>query len=218
MSRYVFAAGMVALSFSALTLVAQVRETPQSPTPPKQQTVTPNKGVTTDQSATPEKKTRRSHKRVYLGVYTVPVEDMNSRTRRRLKLKDTEGVVVVEVVPDSPADEAGLRHGDVITHVNGKAIEDEEELREDLNRQGPDKPVKLSVLRDGEKRDITAKLEEGSPEDFAQPQRGPDRGFAEPPAGPDHEARMRIEHLERRISRLEKRLDNLEDTRSAKKP
>src|SRR5215469_11295353 len=98
MSRYVLPAGMVALAFSALTLFAQVRETPQSPEPPKQQTVTPDKGVTPDLPATPEKKTRRSHKRVHLGVYTVPVEDMNSRVRRHLKLKDTEGVVVVEVM------------------------------------------------------------------------------------------------------------------------
>src|SRR5262245_20113506 len=157
MSRYVHPAGMVALAFSALSLFAQVRETPQTQEPPKQQTVTPDKGVTTDQPATPEKKARRSHKRVYLGVYTVPVEDMNSRVRKHLKLKDTEGVVVLEVMPDSPADEAGLRHGDVITHVNGKAVEDEEELREDLNRQGPDKPVKLSILRDGEEREVTAK-------------------------------------------------------------
>jgi membrane-associated protease RseP (regulator of RpoE activity) len=209
---------MVALAFSALTLFAQVRETPQSPAPPQQQKVTPNKGVTTDLPAPPEKKTRRSHKRVYLGIYTVPVEDMNSRTRRHLKLKDTEGMVVVEVMPDSPADEAGLRHGDVITHVNGKAVEDEEELREDLNRQGPDKPVKLSILRDGEKRDITAKLEEGSAEDFAPPQRGQDGGFEAGPPAPDHEARMRIEQLERRISRLEKRLNDLENTRSAQKP
>jgi membrane-associated protease RseP (regulator of RpoE activity) len=160
---------MEALAFSALSLFAQVRETPQPPAPPKQQTVTPDKGVTTDLPATPEKKTRRSHKRVYLGVYTVRLEDMNSRTRRRLKLKHTEGVVVVEVMPDSLADEAGLRHGDVITNVNGKAVEDEVELRKDLNRQGPDKPVKLSILRDGQKRDITVKLEEGSAEEFAPP-------------------------------------------------
>jgi len=223
MARHVFAAGTVVLAFSALTLLAQVRETPQTPVPPRQQTVTPNKGATTDLPATPkkntsEKKTRRSRKRVYLGVYTVPVEDMSTRVRRRLKLKNTEGVVVVEVMPDSPADEAGLRHGDVITHVNGKAVEDEEELSEDLNRTGPDKPVKLSILREGEKRDITAELEEGSPEDFAPAHFGQEDRFEEGGRGPDHATMMYIDHLERRVSRLEKRLDEMEKTRSVKKP
>lgn len=220
MTKYMLPAGMVVFAFGALTLFAQVREAPQTPVPPKQQTATPNKGAIIDQPATSEKKAkRRSHKRVYLGVCTVPVEDLSSRMRKRLKLKDTEGVIVVEIMPDSPADEAGLRHGDVITQVNGKAIEDEEELSEDLNRQGADKPVKLSILRDGEKREVTAELEKGSVEDFAPAQFGHENGgLEERSSGPDRATLLCIEQMERRISRLEKRLDEVEKSQSAKKP
>ncbi|HEY7154751.1 MAG TPA: PDZ domain-containing protein [Gemmataceae bacterium] len=223
MSKYVLSTGIVVVAFSALALFAQVRETPQTPAAPRQPSTAPSKGARIDQRAVPqkngtEKKARRhSRQRVYLGVCTVPVEDLGNRARKRLKLKDTEGVIVVEVMPDSPAEDAGLRHGDIITHVNGKAVEDEEELSEDLNRQGPDKPIKLAIVRDGEKREITAELEEGAIEDFIPAHSGHENGM-EGRGGADHATLMCIQQMERRITRLENRIDELEKTRAVHKP
>jgi membrane-associated protease RseP (regulator of RpoE activity) len=224
MSKYVLATGIVVVAFSALAVFAQVRGTSQAPASPRQPSTAPSKVAAPDQAApaqkngTEKKARRHSRKRVYLGVATVPVEDLGNRARKRLKLKDTEGVIVVEVMPDSPAEDAGLRHGDIITHVNGKAVEDEEELSEDLSRQGPDKPIKLAIVRDGEKREITAELEEGAVEDFMPAHFGHENGSEGHGGGADHATLMCIQQMERRITRLENRIDELEKTRAARKP
>lgn len=222
MSRFVLSAGMVGLLLSALTLAAQVREPRQTPPPtvqPKaagQKALTPDEDVPARKKAPADQQSRRRHRRVYLGVYTVPVEDMDSRTRRKLKLEKTEGVIIVEVMPDSPADEAGLRHGDVIVRVNGKPVDDEEELSKDLNQLGPGKPVTLSVIRDGKKQEIKAELEE-SPHGEHSAYSGHHEDLEEM-MGICQRNAQRIEHLERKIMRLEKRLAEMGKGGSIKEP
>jgi len=226
MYKWLLPTGMIALFLSALTLSAQVRQELPQPAPKQTSTVTQPKTTSPDRGAidtgkAPSKDAkstkqarRRRHSRVYLGVCTVPVEDMTSRMRRKLKIKEDDGVVVVEVMPDSPAEEAGLKHGDVITHVNGKLVEDEEELCDDLNRFGTDKPVKLDICREGKKQQITANLEEGSIDELIPAHFTP--GGNEGVRGREHELLDRIDHLERRIYHLENRLQDMERGRSVR--
>jgi PDZ domain-containing secreted protein len=215
MKRYLLSTGIAALLVSAWVVAAQVRqEQPQNTPPPpaanQQKAGVPEKGVAPAGKA----QQRRGAKRVYLGVFTVPVEDMTIRTRKKLKLPDNDGVFVIEVMPNSPAEEAGLKHGDVITHVDGKLIEDEEELVDDLHKAGAGKQVKLCVVRDGKKQDMKAKLGEVPARAIG--------GGAAPDEADDEVIGMceqnteRIEHLERKISHLEKRLAELEQSRSSK--
>ncbi|MGH7169750.1 MAG: S1C family serine protease [Gemmataceae bacterium] len=217
MSRFVLPAGMVALVLTALTVAAQVRQAPQqAPRAPAQagrKALSPDKDLAPRKKASGDQKTHRRH-RVYLGVYTLPVEDLSSRSRKKMKLQSTEGVIVVEVMPDSPADEAGLRHGDVITHVNGKSVEDEDELSKDLNQLGAGKPVKLAVIRDGKKQEIKAELEEAPA--FAFPGTGGHEEGIDEMMGMCHHNAQRIERLERQVSRLQKRLADMEKTHSVK--
>lgn len=226
MSRFLLPAGMVALVLSAFTIAAQVRDDPRqappAPVQPGQKAVSPSKDLAPAKkagaakgAATVKKAQRhRGKSRVYLGVCTVPVEDLSNRTRKKMKLQNTDGVIVIDIIPDSPADEAGLRHGDVITHVNGKLVEDEEELCDDLNQLGAGKPVKLAVIREGEKKDIKAELEETPAGEFSG-LFGNEEHMDEM-MGMCHQNAQRIERLERKISRLEKRLADLDKTRSVK--
>jgi len=222
MSRILLPVGMVSLLLAALTVAAQVQEKPrQAPPPPAQagqKALSPDKDLAPGKNARADKEDkaqrRRGRSRVYLGVYTVPVEDLSNRTRKKMKLESNDGVIVVEVMPDSPADEAGLRHGDVITHVNGKSVEDEEELSKDLNQLGPGKPVKLAVIRDGKKQEIKAQLEESPKGEF--PMMGDHQERMDEMMGMCHMNSQRIERLERKIARLEKRLADLDKTRSVK--
>jgi len=226
MSRYLLPAGLVALVLTALTVAAQVREKPrQAPPAPAQagqKALSPDKalapskkaGVNKDGREDGKARDRRGRSRVYLGVWTVPVEDLSNRTRKKMKLETMDGVIVVDVKPDSPADEAGLRHGDVITHVNGKLIEDEEELIDDLNELGPGKQVKLAVIRDGKKKEITAKLDK-SPANEDSGMGIPEEVIDEM-MGICHHNAQRIERLERQVSRLQKQLADKDKTHSTK--
>jgi membrane-associated protease RseP (regulator of RpoE activity) len=214
MYRLLLPTGIVALAVTALLFGAQVRkESPDAPPPPaenQQKARATEKGVLPMENA----QRQRGAKRVYLGVFTVPVEDMTSGTRRKLKLPNSDGVFVIEVMPDSPAEKAGLKHGDVITHVNGKLVDDEDELVDDLHKAGAGKQVDLCVFRDGKKQEIKAKLDE-VPARAIGGGAGPDEAGDEV-IGMCHENAERIEHMERRIMRLEKRLSELEKSRSPK--
>ncbi len=214
MYRFWLSTGMVALLVSALVIGAQERkessDTPPAPAADRQKAATPEKSTMPMEA----NKQHRGAKRVYLGVFTVPVEDMTSGARRKLKLPSSDGVFVIDVVPDSPAEHAGLKHGDVITHVNGKLVDDEDELVDDLNKAGAGKRVDLTVIRDGKKQDIKAKLDE-------IPARALGAGAAPDEAGEEmteilQQNSERIEELERKIMRLEKRLSELEKSRSTR--
>ena len=82
-----------------------------------------------------------------LGLSVAPVDD---EMRRRFGLsRDAEGVVVLEVRPDSPAADKELRVGDLVTHVNGEKVTSAAamKLRVDKARRGGREAVLLRILR-----------------------------------------------------------------------
>jgi len=91
----------------------------------------------------------------------------NERIAERLDIK---GVLIINVQPGSSAEKAGLRGtrsaggeiiiGDIIQAVNGKKIESFDDLVNDLDNYKVGDKVQLTVLRDGEKLQVTASLEE----------------------------------------------------------
>ncbi len=70
------------------------------------------------------------------------------------------GQAVIEVSPGTPADEAGLQEGDVITAINGEAIEGRTSLLDLLLQYAPGDTVTLSVERDGTAQEIEIVLGE----------------------------------------------------------
>jgi serine protease DegQ len=70
------------------------------------------------------------------------------------------GVVVESVEPGGPADKAGLRPGDVIVAVEGKALENPEQLLGAIRARRPGDSLPLRVLRGGQERDVTVTLGE----------------------------------------------------------
>jgi M6 family metalloprotease-like protein len=74
-------------------------------------------------------------------------------------LRDGRGQLVVEEVqPGSPAAGAGLKKGDVLTHVGGQAVRTPEMFREWLQTRGPGATVKLRLLREDKPTEVTATL------------------------------------------------------------
>ncbi|NIN63514.1 MAG: PDZ domain-containing protein [Anaerolineae bacterium] len=70
------------------------------------------------------------------------------------------GLLVIRVAANSPAEEAGLSTGDIILDVDGEEVSDFDILREAVRAGEPGDDLTLSVLRDGEEREISITLGE----------------------------------------------------------
>lgn len=83
---------------------------------------------------------------------------------------DAESVFVVQSVIDgTPADEAGLREGDVVVRVDGEWGVNAEQLREVLMDKEPGDMLELAVIRKGKLREIEVELAEWSSEVLGAP-------------------------------------------------
>jgi S1-C subfamily serine protease len=95
--------------------------------------------------------------RAWLGV---TLGDVTPETAAEVGLPgDAEGAVVLAIVPDGPADEAGMEIGDVVISVEGDEIDGADALVEDLRDRDVGETVELRVLRDGEEDTIEVELE-----------------------------------------------------------
>jgi len=94
------------------------------------------------------------------------------------------GVVVEQVMPDSPADEAGLKRGDVIVEVNGEEMPDASHLRRTIADFGPDREVELTIMRQGDRRKIDVTLQQ-MPSDLASAMPGGRGGPDQPDEAED---------------------------------
>ncbi|HSH93552.1 MAG TPA: DegQ family serine endoprotease [Roseimicrobium sp.] len=95
--------------------------------------------------------------RGYLGVLLQPV---TPELAKAFNVKGSSGALVAEVQPKTPAAEAGLKEGDLITELNGKAVEDSRQLRLSVSQLAPKTLVSLKVVRDGKEKTVKATLGE----------------------------------------------------------
>ncbi len=86
------------------------------------------------------------------------VQSVDYQMAKSLGLEKPMGVLVTGVYEKSPAEAAGFKIGDLITHINGKRILNQEEyhFRVSVSVVGDD--IKISYLRSGEKQELTLKL------------------------------------------------------------
>ena len=75
-----------------------------------------------------------------------------------LGLKSTDGALVAQVQPGTPAVAAGIESGDVITGVNGVKVENPHELSRKIAALGPEATANLTILRNGGEKTISLKL------------------------------------------------------------
>ncbi|MDH4219646.1 MAG: DegQ family serine endoprotease [Candidatus Aminicenantes bacterium] len=95
--------------------------------------------------------------RGYIGL--VP-QDINEDLAMALKLSGTEGVLVGDVDRAGPADKGGIKRGDVMVEFDGKKVENSTQLRNMAAQTKPGTPVKIGLLRDGKKVEVTVTLGE----------------------------------------------------------
>jgi serine protease Do len=91
----------------------------------------------------------RAKGHVTRGWLGVVIQDISPEIAEAFELEDDKGALVSKVIPDGPADKAGIQQRDVIREFDGKAIEDFDDLPRVVATTPIDKKVKVVVVRDG---------------------------------------------------------------------
>jgi serine protease Do len=98
--------------------------------------------------------------RVVRGFLGVHIQDLTPELARSFSYKESEGAVVVEVEPNSPAAKAGLKEGDIITAIEGEHVKESVQLRNKVAGLRPGSQVKMDVFRGGKTTEVTARIAE----------------------------------------------------------
>ncbi|TVQ48191.1 MAG: PDZ domain-containing protein [Gloeocapsa sp. DLM2.Bin57] len=98
----------------------------------------------------------------YIGVQMITLtpelaRENNNDPNSPLFMPEVPGVLVVRVLPSTPAQTAGIRMGDVITKVNGQPVTDGSQLQSLVEAAGVNQNLKLSVIRGDRTLEITVK-------------------------------------------------------------
>ncbi len=93
----------------------------------------------------------------YVGVRSF---DVDPAVAAELELRVDQGSYIDEVTGESPAQEAGLQQGDVITAIDGRPITQEESLGNIVLDYDPGNQIALNVIRDGEEETVNLTLGE----------------------------------------------------------
>jgi serine protease Do len=97
-----------------------------------------------------------SHKvtRGSIGIQFRP--DLSGAVNRVYGFKN--GVLVQLIQPGGPAEKAGLKAGDIITHIDGRSVKDGDDLVNEIASRRPGSTIRLGYLRDGKQADTTVTI------------------------------------------------------------
>ncbi|MGV3532863.1 MAG: Do family serine endopeptidase [Chthoniobacteraceae bacterium] len=123
--------------------------------------------------------------RPYMGVVMM---DIDRRLADEFQLPDSRGALITDVIPGSPAQQAGLQAGDVIRTYNGHLIRNTRELRRRLLASKVGEEVGLGVIRNGTEMNLTARPAE-MPSDESLLRVPPAPTPAQPPPEPGQSGR-----------------------------
>jgi serine protease Do len=103
--------------------------------------------------------------KVERGFLGVAIQDITPALAREFKVPETGGALVGDVTEKSAAGEAGIKSGDVIIELNGKAVSDARNLRLIVGQMAPGTKVSVKVLRQGAEKTFDVVLKTMPAED-----------------------------------------------------
>ena len=98
--------------------------------------------------------------KVVRGFLGVSIQDLNQDLAKSFGIKDGKGALVSDVRNDSPAGQASLKQGDIITSYQGSPVEDAVSLQRLVTKTAVGTRVTIRVIRDGQEKDLTVKIGE----------------------------------------------------------
>lgn len=95
--------------------------------------------------------------RPYLGVH---MQDMNEDLAKYFSVDAEDGVLITDVEEESPAEDAGMKPGDILSQIGGEAVEVTDDVLEILGDYDSGEEVELSIVRSGKAQKINVELGE----------------------------------------------------------
>jgi serine protease Do len=96
--------------------------------------------------------------KVQRGFLGIGMTEITPQLAKSFGLKDTDGLIVTEVVPQSAADKAGIKNEDVIVSLDGKKFENADSFRNTIASQLPGAKIELKVIRDAKEMTVSVTL------------------------------------------------------------
>ncbi|MCR4414805.1 MAG: trypsin-like peptidase domain-containing protein [Thermoguttaceae bacterium] len=103
------------------------------------------------------------------GWLGVQMQDLTPELASQFGLKESRGVIVTAVVPDSPAAKAGILPGDVVVAVGGQPVRDSEDLRLAIARTKIGAQADVTLHREGKELHVSVTIEQRPERVFAAP-------------------------------------------------
>ncbi|HEX6787119.1 MAG TPA: trypsin-like peptidase domain-containing protein, partial [Acidimicrobiales bacterium] len=94
----------------------------------------------------------------FLGISSADAKQLTPDEANQLGVKGKDGVVVVDVQPQSAASDAGLEAGDILKQVDGKDVTGPQTLRDAIQGHQPGSTISIEVDRDGQLKTLSAVL------------------------------------------------------------
>ncbi|MGE0760204.1 MAG: DegQ family serine endoprotease [Pirellulaceae bacterium] len=104
---------------------------------------------------------------VVRGWLGAAIQPLNADLAQSFGYKGSRGVLLASIVPDSPAEKAGLKEGDIVTKLNGNQVTTPSALSLGVASLAPDSQAKLNVFREGKEREVSFTVGERKSEDVA---------------------------------------------------
>ena len=98
--------------------------------------------------------------KIVRGWIGVSIQTVTPEVATALGLKESEGVLVADVVRGGPADKAGVKRGDIIITFNDNAIKKASDLSAAVSQAPPGKDVSVKLLRAGKETVLTVRVAE----------------------------------------------------------
>ena len=99
-------------------------------------------------------------RKVLYGWLGVQIQDITEDVADYYGLTDRQGLLVYQVLTDSPAQKAGLRDGDIVKAFDGKPVKDSRELVDVVGRTKVGHNVPMEIVREGKRQTLTVEIGE----------------------------------------------------------
>jgi serine protease Do len=120
----------------------------------------------------------RDKGRVTRGWLGVSIQPLTPELARSFGAKDAKGVLINEVMADSPAAKAGLKPGDILLEFEGRALDGPGDLQRAVGFFAPDRAAKVKVWRDQAEKTLEVKVGQAPDERQTQQRERPGGGRA----------------------------------------